>query len=190
MVEKFILILKSSPRTNANSSVLADQVADGARSAGAQVESFELGKMHIQPCDACEGCHGSTGEGICILDDDMTALYPKLREADAIVLASPIYWFTYTAQLKLCIDRWYALETTRGNALHGKTLGIILAYGDTDPCTSGAVNAIRTFEDMARYLHMPIAGMVYGTASNPGDILVQKDLLQKAHALGEKLAGG
>jgi multimeric flavodoxin WrbA len=188
MADKFILILKSSPRNKANSSILADQVAEGARGAGAQVESFDLGKMSILPCDACEGCHGPTSDGACILNDDMTDLYPKLRQADAIVLASPIYWFTFTAQLKLCIDRWYALETAQGNVLHGKSMGIVLTYGDTDPCTSGAVNAIRTFEDMARYLQMPIAGMVYGSVSNPGDALVQKDLLQKASALGEKLA--
>jgi multimeric flavodoxin WrbA len=188
MKKKLILILKSSPRTKANSSILADRVSEGALEAGAQVETFDLSKMAIQPCDACDGCRGSTGDNACILNDDMTLLYPRLRQADAIGLASPIYWFTFSAQLKLCIDRWYAMETPQGNALQGKTLGIVLTYGDSDPYTSGAINAIRTFEDIARYLKMDIAGMVYASVSNPGDIMIQEDLLQKAFLLGQKLA--
>jgi len=188
MSNKIILILKSSPRPKANSSTLADQVAAGAAEGGARIESIELSKLTIQPCDACEGCHGPTSNGVCILNDDMQNLYPKLHEADAIVLASPIYWFNYSAQLKLFIDRCYALETTQGNILRGKPLGVVLTYGDTDPYTSGAINAIRSFEDMARYLDMPIAGMIYGSASNPGDVTLQKDLIQRAFQLGQKLA--
>ena len=187
MKKKFVLILKSSPRMRSNSTLLADRAAEGARAAGAQVESFDLAKLSIQPCDGCDGCRGSTADGQCILNDDMQVLYPRLREADAILLASPIYWFTFSAQLKLCIDRWYAMETPQGSALKGKHFGMVLVYGDTDPYTSGAINAIRTFEDMARYLHGENDGVVYGSASNPGDILVQENLMEQAYRLGQKM---
>ena len=110
MSNKQILILKSSPRKRANSSILADQVAAGARDAGAAVESFDLHSLNIRPCDACDFCQGAAE---CVINDDMQMLYPKLRAADAIVVASPIYWFTLSAQAKLCIDRWYALEGSR-----------------------------------------------------------------------------
>ena len=67
------------------------------------------------------------------------------------MIASPIYWFTISAQTKLFIDRWYALESSQGSVLKGKQFGILLTYGDDDPYTSGAINAIRTFQDMFRY---------------------------------------
>jgi multimeric flavodoxin WrbA len=186
MSGKHILILKGSPREKGNSSLLADQVADGARAAGAEVESFHLHSMDIRPCDACDACQGTDDD--CIIEDDMQTLYPKLRSADAIVVASPIYWFTMSAQTKLCIDRWYALEGPQGNALAGKQIGIVLTYGDTDPFTSGAINAIRTFQDMFRYVKANLVGIVYGSASKAGEIQSQQELMERAYKLGQKLA--
>jgi multimeric flavodoxin WrbA len=184
MSAKRILILKSSPRKRANSSLLADQVAAGARDAGAAVESFDLHVLNIRPCDGCDFCQGATE---CVINDDMQMLYPKLRSADAIVVASPIYWFTLSAQAKLCIDRWYALEGPDGSALAGKQFGLVLTYGDTDPYTSGAVNAIRTFQDMCRYLKADLAGIVYATGSDPGEIQSQPKVLERAFELGQRL---
>jgi multimeric flavodoxin WrbA len=182
-----ILILKGSPRKKGNSSTLADRVAAGASDAGATVESFDLHAMDIRPCDSCDFCQGS---GECVLNDDMQLLYPKLREADAIVIASPIYWFMVSAQVKACIDRWYALEGAGEAALAGKEFGIVLTYGDSDPYSSGAVNAIRMFQDIARYEKASIAGLVYGSANDPGEIVAQAELMQRAHALGQRLAAG
>ena len=105
------------------------------------------------------------------------------------MIASPIYWYTMSAHTKLCIDRWYALDTPRGNALAGKRIGIVLTYGDIDPFASGAVNAIHTFRDIFRNIKAPIVGIVYGSASNAGDIQNQPDLLEKAYKLGQELAG-
>lgn len=184
---KRMLVFKGSPREKGNSSILADRSAEGAKSAGAEVESFSLHMMDIRPCDACDVCQET---GVCVLKDDMQLLYPKLREADAIVIASPIYWFTMNAQTKLFIDRWYALESPQGNALKGKQFGILLTFGDTDPYSSGAINAIRSFQDMFRYIGANIGGMVYGTASNEGDVLNQPKLLERAYKLGEKLGTG
>lgn len=187
MSSKRILVLKGSPRRGSNSSTLAEYLAEGAKTAGARVESFHLHNMNIRPCDACDACRGS-GDGECIIQDDMQILYPKLREADAIVVASPIYWFTMNAQTKLCIDRWYALEGAQGSALKGKRFAFVLTYADGDPMLSGAVNAVRAFQDMCRYLKADLAGLVYGTASNPGDILKEMALLDEAAALGRRLA--
>jgi hypothetical protein len=65
--------------------------------------------------------------------------------------------------------------------------GILLTYGDTDPYTSGAINAISTFEAMFRFLHSPILGVVYGSASDPGDVEKQPELMQRAYQLGQRL---
>ena len=115
------------------------------------------------------------------------ALSQTPRSADGIVVASPIYWSTLNAQAKLCIDRWYALEGPGGSALAGKQFGLILTYGDVDPYTSGAINAIRTFQDMCRYIKAELSGIVYGAASDPGEIQSQPKLLERAYQLGQQL---
>ena len=186
MSVKYVLILKGSPREKGNSSTLADQVAAGASQAGAEVETVSLQKLNIRPCTGCDACQRAGG-GHCNIDDDMEALYPKLMRADAILISSPIYWFALSAQTKLCIDRWYALESPKGSALAGKQFGLVLTYGDSDLLTSGGINAVRTFEDMCRYLRGPIAGLVYGSASNVGDVNSQPALLEKAYQLGQKM---
>lgn len=181
-----ILIIKGSPRKNGNSSTLADQAAFSARKNGAQVESVRIADLNIAPCDACDFCQET--DGVCVIQDDMQPLYPKIQQADAIVIASPIYWFTISAQTKLCVDRWYAFQPIRKQVWPGKKIGIILTYGDSDPYDSGAVNAIYTFQSMFRYLGVEIAGMVYGSAHEIGDAQKQPELMQKAYALGKKLA--
>jgi multimeric flavodoxin WrbA len=188
MPNKRVLVLKGSPRRKSNSSILADRVAAGAQAAGATVESFVLHTMDIKPCDGCYACQ-ATDTSDCVIGDDMHTLYPKLRDADAIVVASPIYWFTMSAQTKLCIDRWFALESSQGSALRGKKFAFVLTYGDSDPVTSGAVNAMRTYQDMCRYLKAEIVGMVYGTAGEQVDIEEQPKLLEAAYKLGQTLGG-
>jgi multimeric flavodoxin WrbA len=184
---KSIVILKGSPRPQGNSSVLADQVAAGAIDSGAQVESFFLHEMNIRPCDGCDDCRET---GVCMARDDMQTLYPKLLAADAIVLASPIYWFTFTAQLKACIDRWYSLWNYKNDAFKSKAFGVILTYGDTDLYTSGAINAIHTFETMFRFIQAEVVGWVYGSLSDIGDAQKHPELMDKAFRLGRKLANG
>jgi multimeric flavodoxin WrbA len=185
---KKVLILIGSPRERGNSAVLAGQAAAGAQQAGALVECIPLHELDIRPCDSCELCI-ETGE-FCAIEDDMQTLYPKLLEADAIVLASPIYWFTYSAQLKLCIDRWYGLWNNQHDAFRGKPIGLVLAYGDTDLHNSGGINAIHTFESMFRFLHAPIVGIVHGSLMDPGDAEKNPALMQAAFDLGVRLAGG
>ena len=182
---KRILILKGSPREMGNSGVLAEQVSAGAQQAGAYVESIYLHSLDIRACDACEECAET---GMCVIKYDMQSLYPKIANADAIVFASPVYWFTINAQLKLCIDRLYAFQSSHWKEFAGKKAAIVLTYGDSDLYTSGGINAIHTFETMFRYLKMEIAGMVYGTASDIGDVQKQPELMERAYKLGQKLA--
>jgi len=185
---KQILILKGSPRERGNSATLADRLAAGASEAGAQVESIYLHSLDIRPCDACYLCK-QPGSG-CVIEDDMQPLYPKLASADAIVLASPIYWFTFNAQLKLCMDRWYAFQSSQWQELQAKSFGIILTYGDTDLYTSGGINAIHTFETMARFLHGEQAGIVHASLDEADKAGRQPALLDQAFRLGRQLALG
>ena len=113
-----ILVLNGSPREKGNTAALVKQLTIVAEEIGAEVESIRLHDLDIHPCDACDSCQGN-GNG-CVISDDMQELYPKLRTADVIVIASPVYWFNLTAQTKLCIDRWYAMDSTDGFELAGK----------------------------------------------------------------------
>ncbi len=190
MGPKKVVIIKGSPRKNGNSAILADQVAAGAQEAGAEVESYYLHGMNIQACDACDFCQG-TAQMECVINDDMQILYPKIWETDAIVYASPIYWFTVSAQMKLFMDRCYALgggaDYTKDHGLAGKRIGVVLTYGGDDPFDSGAVNAIRTFQDAFNYVEAEIVGIVYGYASDAGEIQGNRAVMEKAYNLGRKL---
>jgi len=117
----------------------------------------------------------------------MWDVYPKLEAADAIVLASPVYWFTFSAQIKLCIDRWYAYQSSDWQELQEKKFALILTYGDSDLYTSGGINAISTFETLCRFLNAEVAGMVYGTMSDIGDAEKQPELMERAYRLGREL---
>lgn len=189
MSKKRVVIVIGSPRIKGNSSALAQQVAEGIKTSGAKADIFFLQEMEIKPCTACDVCLENSSKD-CIIEDDMKILYPKLRQADALVIASPIYWFTVSAQTKLFIDRCYALEGPEGNALKGKRIGIILTYADPDPFSSGAVNALRTFQDAFNYIGAVITGMIYGSAEEAGEIRANKDLMRKAYQLGQRIVSG
>jgi multimeric flavodoxin WrbA len=181
-----IVILLGSPRKNGNSAALAEAIAEGA--AGAEVDMFYLHGMKIAPCNACEGCHKPDARG-CVIRDDMQQLYPKLQEADAIVFAGPIYWFTVSAQMKLAMDRCYALiDPQGGHSFAGKRIGLAFSYGGEDPFDSGCTNAIRTFQDAFGYIKAEIAGIVYGSAAGAGEIRSNSKVMQEARDLGRKLA--
>ena len=184
-MSKHLLLLKASPREWGNSAVLADQVAQGARRVGAEVESIALHTLDIRPCDACDLCREGNDGGV--IEDDMQPLYPKLRAADAIVIATPVYWFTLSAQAKLFIDRWYALVAETPNPLRGKQFALVLTYGDSDLHTSGGIHALHTFEHMVRYLRSEMVGCVHGSASDPGDVQKQPALMEEALKLGESI---
>lgn len=102
-----VLILNGSPRAKSNSVALAAAFAEGAKSAGHDVETVNVAKMKINGCIACEYCH-TAGAGKCVQKDDMQELYPKLAEADMILLASPIYYWGFSGQMESAITRFYA----------------------------------------------------------------------------------
>ena len=182
-----VVILLGSPRKDGNSAALAEKIADGAASAGARVEMFYLHGMKIAPCRACEACHKPGAKG-CVIKDDMQRLYPAMKAAGAIVYASPIYWFTVSAQTKLAMDRSYALSTPDGgHALKGKRIGLAFSFGGEDPFDSGCTNAIRTFQDAFGFIGAEIVGMVYGSAGAAGDIKSNAKVMQEAADLGRKL---
>ena len=183
---KQVLVILGSPRRKGNSSTLAARISRGAKSAGAEVETVFLHGLIISPCQGCDTCQKHDSKG-CAVKDDMQQIYPKLIKADAWVIASPVYWFTMSAQTKIFMDRCYALTAYAENPFLGKRIAIAMSYGDVDPVKSGCVNALRTFQDAYRYTGSKIAGMVYGSAMKAGEIQNNEALMQEAEELGKRL---
>ncbi len=183
-----VLALLGSPRKNGNSTLLANHIILGAEAQGATVESIYLNGLNINPCQGCYACQEQDSKG-CVVDDDMRDIYPKIIEADALIIASPVYWFTMSAQTKICIDRCMALynENHEEGQLYGKNIAIAMTYGDKDVFSSGCTNALRTFQDIFNFVGADIAGMVYGTAEEPGEIATNAELIRDAEKLGKEL---
>jgi multimeric flavodoxin WrbA len=118
----------------------------------------------------------------------MQILYPKLIESDSWAIAGPVFWFNVSAQTKLFMDRLFALPCYKKDAFKGKRIAIAMSYGDTDPFTSGCVNALRSFQDAFKYVGARIVGMVYGSAMQAGEIESNAPLMASAEELGRKLA--
>jgi multimeric flavodoxin WrbA len=183
---KKVLVILGSPRRRGNSSTLAARISRGAKSAGAEVETLFLQNLKISPCRACDTCQKHDSKG-CAIKDDMQKIYPKLIRADAWVIASPVYWFTMSAQTKIFMDRCLALPAYAKNPFAGKRIAIAMSYGDADPFKSGCVNALRAFQDAFRYTGSKIVGMVYGSAMEAGEIAHNKALMREAEELGKRL---
>ena len=105
-----ILILQSSPRANGNTAWMAEVYKNAAEAAGHEVTLVNVSKKKIAGGLACEYCH-SKGNGACIQQDDMQKLYPLMAEAEVLVLAAPIYYFTMNAQIQAPIQRMYCVNS-------------------------------------------------------------------------------
>jgi Multimeric flavodoxin WrbA len=122
---KNVLILSGSPRKGGNSDILCDQFAQGAVEAGNRVEKIRIQEKNIGFCLGCEQCQANGGR--CVQKDDMAEILAKMIDADVIVLASPVYFYTIDAQMKTVIDR----TVPRYTEISGKQFYLIIAAADT-----------------------------------------------------------
>ena len=115
---KKIVILNGSPRRNGNTTSLTAQFIRDAREVGNTVTEFFLDSMDIHGCKGCFGGHSSR-ECPCAQRDDMDKIYPAVKESDVVVLATPLYYWNMSGQIRTAIDRLFALEEGDGNLLRG-----------------------------------------------------------------------
>lgn len=146
-----ILILQASPRANGNSAWMAQAYKEAAEAAGHEVTLVTLSKMNIAGCLACEYCH-TKGNGTCIQKDDMQELLPLMNQAETLVLAAPIYYFTLCAQIQAPIQRMYCVNKP---AKVKKMALLVSSYspGVYDGCTA-------QFRDLCSYWGAENIGIV------------------------------
>lgn len=128
-----ILILNGSPRKDGNTKFMIDSFVQGLNKNNHNIDIVSVCDMKINGCIACEYCHNE-GNGKCIQQDDMQNVYPLLEKADMIVLASPIYYHSFTGQLQCAINRIYALDKPKNL----KKSALLLSAG-SDNVFDGAV---------------------------------------------------
>jgi multimeric flavodoxin WrbA len=189
-----VLGLFGSPRRGGNTELLLEETLKGAEREGAEVERIYLPDYTITPCKECHGCDQT---GSCVILDDMQKIYPKLLEADVIILASPIFFYGVTAWAKALIDRsqalWakkYLLKDPSLGKAGKKRKGFLISVGATkgQKVFEGAILTAKYFFDV---LNAEYAGeLLFKGVEAKGDILKHPEALPQAFEAGRRLVLG
>lgn len=185
-----VLGILGSPRIGGNTDRLLDRALAGAESQGAEIEKVILNQMRLRPCQNCDGC---ALNGRCIVKDDMQRLYPKLREADRVILASPIFFMGLSAQTKAMIDRcqclWvekYRLKRPIPKGNKGRKGIFIAVAGSSKP--DMFLPAIATVKAFFAVLNMTYEGSILvNGVDEKGDIDARPACLEEAFAAGQRI---
>lgn len=153
-----IAVLNGSPRKQ-NTTAMVQAFCEGAQAAGHEVEEYQVGRMKIAGCLACEYCH-TKGEGTCIQKDDLEKIMPAYKEADMVVFASPIYYFTMSAQIEAAIQRMYCI----GKPLAAKKTALLLSSGS--PGVYDA--AIAQIDGFCAFTGIELAGVITAHGAENG----------------------
>lgn len=183
-----VLGIMGSPRIRGNSDLLLDEALKGAQSQGAEAEKIIVDKLKIAPCREYYGC---LKDGNCVIRDDMDGLYPKILDADAVIIASPIFFYTVSAQLMLLISRCQALWA-RKYVL--KNMDIPLKKGAF--IAVGATKGVKLFDGpklTIKYFFQAINAeyteeLLIRGVDKRGEIKEHPTALADAYVIGKKLA--
>ena len=183
-----VLGIMGSPRVKGNTDLLLDEALKGAQSRQVEVEKLVVDKMKITPCREYYGC---LKDGNCVIRDDMDIIYPKLVEADGIIVASPMFFYGVTAQLKALIDRCQALWARRyvlKTLPDSKKKGVFIGVGATKgkQLFEGAILTIKYFFQ-AFGVEYADELLVRGV-DKKGEIKEHSEALAEAFELGKRLA--
>jgi len=185
-----VLGIMGSPRIGSNTDLLLDEALKGAERQGAEVEKIIVDKLNISPCREYYGC---LRDGNCVIRDDMDDVYPKLLDADVIIVASPMFFCGLTSQLKALIDRCQALWARRH----------ILKQGSMDATSKGAFIAVgatrgvKLFDGaklVVKYFFQAVGveyvdELLVRGVDKRGEIMEHPSVLSEAFELGKRLAG-
>lgn len=174
---KNVLVLSGSPRRHGNSDLLCDSFAQGAVEAGHRVEKIFLRDKKIACCNACYACRET---GKCVLTDDMAQLLDKMQEADVIVMASPVYFYSIDAQMKAMIDRTLA----RWRQLKNKEFYYIMTAAEDS--RQAMACTLECFRGFAVCLDGSVEkGVLYGTGVYESGAVKQTPYLREAYEMGK-----
>jgi len=179
-----ILGIAGSPRKEGNTDLLLDEALKAASKSGAVTEKIYLDDMEIRPCRACMVCKT---QGRCAVKDDMQDLIPELQQAKAVIIATPVYWFSCSAQTKSFIDRWFSLiGPDYSSQMQGKKGALISVCAQEDPGILQGVEKL--FTDIFAFNGMDFTGKVLCPGVlNAGDVKSKPEVFNEARELGQRL---
>lgn len=188
---KKILIISGSPKKDGNTETLIKWFREGAEPSGAVMEQVRIAALKIKSsgCLSCRQCQRNSEYG-CVIKDDISGLLLKMAEADVIVMGTPLYFFSASAQLKILIDRMFSLYKwdnkagTMEAALKGKLL-VLLASAFED---IGLKDLEIPFKLTADYTGMKFASLLVPDAGESGEIVKLQGVREKAVELGRSAA--
>ena len=181
-MSKKIIILNGSPRKSGNTSALTAEFAKGAEDAGNTVTEFFLDDMNIHGCKGCFG-GGKKPDSPCVQKDDMDKIYPVYKEADIVVLATPLYYWTISGQLKITFDRLFAVAECDPNYRNPKKDSVLIMAAEGN----GFEENEYWYDRLKKHLGWNSLGKVLcGGVMAVGDIKGKKELTD-AYELGKSI---
>lgn len=179
-MSKNVLVISASPRKGGNSDLLCDQFVTGAAEAGNNAEKIFLRDKKIGYCVACDYCQKN--KGACSQKDDMAEILEKMVEADVIVMATPVYFYTMDAQMKTLIDRTVARYTE----IRKKEFYFIVAAADSSK--KAMERTIEGFRGFTSCLHgAKEKEIIYGLGAWQKGEIKGKAAMTEAYEMGKKV---
>ena len=173
---KNVLIISSTPRRNGNSQILCEEFEKGAKEKGNNVKLIRLSNKKIGHCKACDYC--MKNDGICIQNDDMKELLEEFKKADILVLATPIYFYGISSQMKTFIDRTYPIWQHLGK----KEVYYIISAGLDEKIIERSLGDLDGFvEHFEKY---EIKGRIYATNLMEAGKVANSELINIAYLMG------
>lgn len=179
-MEKKILVIEGSPRVGGNTDLLSDEFIKGAKENGNIVEKIYLQKKKINYCVDCEMCRKNGGK--CVQKDDFQEVCDKIIEADVLVIVSPVYYYSVSAQMKTLIDRTYsALEHISNKECFFITAGA----GDDEKYFKTIIDTYYGFINC--FPNMKDAGIVLGIGAQEKGSIKENKAMKEAYELGKTI---
>lgn len=181
-----ILGIVGSPRVDGNTQKLVELILASTVENGAETKIFNLNEMNIKGCQSCFRCR--TSDQGCVINDDMPQLFEEIKQADAVIIGSPIYFGQMTAQLKLFVDRHYSQFGSDFKSKIGKK-DSVLVFTHGNPKSDLFKQYIDSTSKLFGFLGYNVQDLIIEAGLRKiGAINQNEELIQKTKEIGEKLA--
>ena len=177
-----ITVITGSPRKEGTTALLAQEFIKGAEEAGHDIFRFDAAFEKIAPCLACGCCY--SGQTVCVQNDSMEKLYPELLATECIVFLTPLYYYSMTAQLKITIDRLYAI-TAELKKTKRKAALMVTAWEPDDTKTMQAL--VEHYRNLIEWFNCDDAGVILAGECGTREAIEKTDYPKQAYQLGRDI---
>ncbi len=187
----YVLGINGSPRIGGNTDILLDKALEGAKTKGAQIEKVILNNLKFSPCQECKNIRD---DGTCIVEDELQPLYKKIEQADGIILASPIFFGSLSAQTKMMIDRfqcaWRVKYILKKEIFKKNRKGGFISV-EASKREDFFDNAKSIVKNLFATINVDYKEELFCSGiDEKAKILQHPEVLKKAHELGQRITSG